>query len=88
MRKIEHYGLVLNEKETKKLKELCTRYNIPITFPELFNEDEPYHPMWTFSRKGIGLAGTAVMRCFSEKGIKIFHGVDELEVFLKANTMY
>lgn len=84
MRKTEHYGLVLNDGETKRLKELCIKYNIPITFPDLFNENEPYHPMWAFSRDGIGLAGTAVMRCFHEKGIKIFHGVNELEKFLKS----
>ena len=85
MQKTEHYGLVLNEGETKKLKELCIKYNIPITYPDLFNEDEPFHPMWEFSRDGIGLTGTAVMRCFSEKGIKIIHGVDELEEFLERN---
>ena len=85
MQKTEHYGLVLNEGETKNLKELCIKYNIPITYPDLFNEDEPFHPMWAFSRGGIGLSGTAVMRCFSERGIRIFRGVEELENFLKDN---
>lgn len=85
MQKTEHYGLVLNDGETKKLKELCIRYNIPITFSDLFNGDEPYHPMWAFSRDGIGLAGTAVMWSFSKHGVRIFHGVKDLEDFLEIN---
>lgn len=71
----------MNERKTKKLKELCIKYNIPTTFPALFNEKEPY-PMWSFSRDGIGLTGTEVMRYFSRKGIKIFLGANELEKFL------
>ena len=79
----KHYGLILNEGETQKLKELCVRYNIPITYPILFDEDEPFHPMWSIGVSGIGLIGTAVMRGYSLKGTRVFHGVKELEEFLE-----
>ena len=82
--KDSHFGLVIGDNEKNELYRICTTYHIPITFPDLFQDDKP-HYMWSFSKDGIGLAGTCILRHYSMDGIKIFHGVKELEAFLVEN---
>ena len=82
LEKNKKFGLVLNEGETQKLKELCERYKIPITYPELFDEEKSRQSLWAFDYQGIGLVGTQIMRYFSQNNIKIFHGIGELEEYL------
>ena len=80
------YGLVLKNGEIKKLKEICEKYNIPLTYPSLFDKEEPFHILWAFSKKGIGLVGITIMWHFSKNNIKIFHGVKQMEEFLANNN--
>ena len=57
MSKYELIGLVLNDGEKSRIKELCLKYGIPITFPTLFDDNINYH-LWAFNKGGIGLAGS------------------------------
>ena len=76
-------GLIISHKsEVRKLKELCIRHNIPPTYPNLFTKKEKCHHLWVVSPSGVGLAGTCIMFHFKKDGIKICHGVDELEYYL------
>ena len=75
-------GLVLKEGEKNRLHETCIKYDIPITYPELF-EDNTHYSLWGISKTGIGLVGTIIMNYLSQnKGI-IFHSLNELESHLK-----
>jgi len=39
---------------------MCIKYNIPISYLELFNNDNYYY-LWGISKNGIGLIGTVIM---------------------------
>ena len=41
-------GLVLNEGEKSKLYDICIKYNVPITYPSLF-EDYAHYYLWGIS---------------------------------------
>ena len=77
------FGLVLNEGENGDLLKLCIKEGIPITYPELFEGKQQY--LWALNIDGIGGAGTHVMRVFSSSGVRIIHGVKELEEFFKTD---
>ena len=53
-------GLVLHEGEKGRLYDICVKYNIPITYPDLFSDNTHYY-LWGISKKGIGLVGTIIM---------------------------
>ena len=78
----ELYGLVLKKGEKRKLYELFIKYNIQITYPNLFNNDTHYY-LWGISKNGIGLVGTIIMNYLSENNGTIFHSLEELEEYLK-----
>lgn len=78
----ELYCLVLKKGEKRKLYELCIKYNIQITYPNLFNNDTHYY-LWGISKKGIGLVGTIIMNYLSENNGTIFNSLEELEEHLK-----
>ena len=61
---------------------ICVKYNIPITYPDLFSDDTHYY-LWGISKKGIGLVGTIIMNYLSYNSGTIFHTLDELEEYLK-----
>lgn len=69
--------------EENDLFEVCIKYGIPITYPQLFNKDEPHHYMWVFNKNGIGLIGTIIMLNLSKNKGKIFHGINEVKEFFK-----
>ena len=75
-------GLVLHEGEKGRLYDICVKYNIPITYPDLFSDDTHYY-LWGISKKGIGLVGTIIMNYLSYNSGTIFHTLDELEEYLK-----
>ena len=75
-------GLVLHEGEKGRLYDICVKYNIPITYPDLFSDDTHYY-LWGISKKGIGLVGTIIMNYLSYNNGTIFHTLDELEEYLK-----
>lgn len=75
-------GLVLHEGEKERLYDICVKYNIPITYPDLFSDDTHYY-LWGISKKGIGLVGTIIMNYLSYNNGTIFHTLDELEEYLK-----
>lgn len=75
-------GLVLHEGEKGRLYDICVKYNIPITYPELFSDDTHYY-LWGISKEGIGLVGTIIMNYLSHNNGTIFHTLYELEEYLK-----
>lgn len=75
-------GLVLHEGEKGRLYDICVKYNIPITYPDLFSDNTHYY-LWGISKKGIGLVGTIIMNYLSYNNGTIFHTLDELEEYLK-----
>ena len=75
------FGLVLKDGERGKLHELCVKEGIPILFPEMFEEKHPMKYLWAFNIKGIAGASTILMLHFTIDGIRIIHGVKELEEF-------
>lgn len=78
------FGLIISHKsEVRELKELCIRRNIPLTYPNLFSKKEKLHHLWMVSSSGVGLVGTCIMFHFKKDGIKICHGVAELEQYLE-----
>lgn len=75
-------GLVLHEGEKGRLYDICVKYNIQITYPDLFSDDTHYY-LWGISKKGIVLVGTIIMNYLSYNNGTIFHTLDELEEYLK-----
>lgn len=75
-------GLVLHEGEKGRLYDICVKYNIPITYPDLFSDNTHYY-LWGISKKGIGLVGTIIMNYLSYSNGTIFHTLYELEEYLK-----
>ena len=54
------YVVVISTREERdQLKALCIQHNIPLTYPELF-EEENIQPLWGISNDGIGLVGTVI----------------------------
>lgn len=74
----EVIGLVIKGNEKQKLKEICIKYNIPLSFEELFEDDNEYH-LWAFNRFGIGLAGVQIMM----NSRLIIHGLSDFENYIK-----
>lgn len=81
----EIYALLLPENESKFiLKEICDRFGIEFTYPELLNDDVHYY-RWLISDHGIGLVGNIVLlNEFTNKKRtdKIFRSLTQLEDFL------
>ena len=77
-------GLCLRKGEKSRLFEICVKYGVPITYPNLFNDDTHY-PLWGVSKKGIGLVGTVIMNYLSQNIGTIFESLDELEEYLKGD---
>jgi len=75
-------GLCLKKGEKRKLYEICIKYNIPITYPDLFEDDKHYY-LWGISSTGIGLIGTVIMNYLELNNGTIFHSLEELEEYLK-----
>lgn len=75
-------GLVLGKGEKRKLYELCIKYHIPISYPDLFMDNNDYY-LWGISKDGVGLVGTIIMHHLKENNGKIFNSLDELEEYLK-----
>ena len=75
-------GLYLKKGEKSKLYNLCIKYDIPIAYPSLFNDDTHYY-LWGISKKGIGLITIVVMNYLSANNGIIFQSLDELEDYLK-----
>lgn len=75
-------GLVIGSNQKQQLKELCIRYNILLTYPELFDDEDEYC-LWGISKNGVGLIGTVIMRHLCKSNKTIFHGLDELEQALQ-----
>lgn len=54
------YLVVISTREERnQLKALCIKHNIPLTYPELF-EEENIQSLWGISIDGIGLVGTEI----------------------------
>ncbi|MCR4661386.1 MAG: hypothetical protein K5765_05205 [Clostridia bacterium] len=79
----EMYGLVINDGEKSALHNLCVKYNIPITYPELFSDSTEYN-LWGINNDGIGLLGTFMMNKLPKD--KIIHGVKELELYIQSKA--
>ena len=75
--KNEVIGLVIGNGEKHKLKELCLKYNVPIIYEELFNDDYDYH-LWGFNEKGIGLISTIIIKNL----VVVLHNLNEFEEYL------
>lgn len=71
------YVVVISSKEERdELKAICVKHNIPLLYPELFEEEEIHH-LWGISKSGVGLVGTVVARYTPKKNI--FHSIKEME---------
>ncbi len=75
-------GLYLRKGEKEKLYNLCIKYNIPITYQGLFNDDTHYY-LWGIRKTGIGLIGIVVMNYLEDNDGLIFHSLDVLEQYFK-----
>ena len=75
-------GLVLHEGEKGRLYDICVKYNIPITYPDLFSDDTHYY-LWGIRKTGIGLIGTIIINYLEENNGTIFNSLKELEEYLK-----
>ena len=53
-------GLVLGKEEKKELYEICIEHNIPISYSDLFKDEED-HNLWGISRRRIGLVETIII---------------------------
>ena len=76
------WGLFLKEGEKSKLYDICIKYNIPITYPNLFTDDSHYF-LWGINKNGIGLIGTIIMNYLSNNNGKIFNTLYEFEEYLE-----
>jgi len=71
------YVVVISTREERdQLKALCIKHNIPLTYPELFEEENIQH-LWGINNDGIGLVGTVIAR-YTPKD-HIIHSLEELE---------
>ena len=83
MKKLENLcGLFLKKGEKEKLYELCIRYDIPISYPKLLNDDNHYY-LWGIRKTGVGLIGTIIMNYLNDNGGTIFHSLVELKIYLE-----
>lgn len=85
--KINLCGLVLRKGEKERLYNICTKYNVPIKHPRLFNDDNHY-VLWGITDSGIGLISTVIMNYLEENGGVIFNCLDELEEYLFKKIIY
>ncbi len=76
-------GLCLKKGEKRRLYEICIKYNIPITYPQLFLNEDNYY-LWGISSAGIGLISTIIMNHLNKNNGIIFHSLEELEEFLNS----
>lgn len=71
------YVVVISTREERdQLKALCIKHNIPLTYPELF-EEENIQPLWGINNDGVGLVGTVIVRHTPKENI--FHSIIDLE---------
>lgn len=71
------YVVVISAREERdQLKTLCIKHNIPLTYPELF-EEENIQPLWGINNDGVGLAGTVIARYTPKE--HVFHSITDLE---------
>ena len=74
------YVVVISSKEERdELKAICVKLNIPIIYPELFEEEEIHH-LWGISKSGVALVGTIIARNTPKD--HIIHSLKELESYL------
>lgn len=74
------YVVVISTREERdQLKALCIKHNIPLTYPELF-EEENIQPLWGISNDGIGLVGTVIARNAPKD--HIIRSIEELDNIL------
>ncbi len=85
-KKLNLCGLYLMKGDKKRLYEICIKYGIPITYPRLFEDDTHYY-LWGIRKTGVGLVGTIIMNYLSENNGTIFHSLEELEEYLKHNSI-
>ena len=86
MNKLEELcGLVLEKGEKKRLYEICIKYGIPISYPDLFTDNADYY-LWGIHKTGVGLVGTIIMHHLKQSNGTIFHSLDELEEYLRENA--
>lgn len=74
-------GLFLKVGEKHKLYNICIKYNIVITYPNLFSDDTHYY-LWGISENGIGLISTIIMNYLEINNGIIFQSLNELEEYL------
>lgn len=75
------FGLLLKKGEKNRLYDMCIKYGIEITYPNLFADDTHYY-LWGIRENSIGLIGTVIMNYLQDNGT-IFQSLDELEDYLK-----
>lgn len=75
-------GLYLKKGKKEELYNICIKYNIPITYPNLFTDNTHYY-LWGISSDGIGLISTIIMNYLTENKEKAFQSLDALEEYLK-----
>lgn len=75
-------GVVLKKGEKRRLYEICIKYSISITYPNLFEDSIDYY-LWGISKTGVGLIGTNIMNYLEDNNGKTFRNLDELEEYLK-----
>lgn len=76
--------IIETEEERKTLHDLCVKYDIPILYPELFDEEEPLTcHLFGVSESGVGLVGTMVAR-FTPKDhiLHLSNGLEKIEGIL------
>ena len=74
--------LYLKKGEKRRLYDICINYDIPITYPNLFEDDKHYY-LWGIRKTGIGLISTHIMNFIENNNGTIFHSLNELEEYLK-----
>ena len=75
-------GLCLKKGEKRRLYEICIKYGVTISYPNLFVDDTHYY-LWGINKEGIGLISTIVINYLGENNGTIFQNLDELEEYLK-----
>lgn len=81
LQKEQIYGVVIETlQEQKELILVCRKFGINLNYPELEN-DQKLHHLWGFTKTGLGLIGTTIIKTLLEE--QIFHGVKEVKEFLK-----
>ncbi len=76
------WGLFLKKGEKRRLYEICIKYNIPISYPRLFEDDTHYY-FWGIRKRGVGLISIVIMNYLNDNNGTVFHSIEELEDYLE-----